>query len=789
MRILRAEFQKALTVRFFSVLIIAVVANFFLFRHNLSSTYSFYTQTAYISAQRDVMAMEPERRLPYLRERVRLLDACIQWETEAEPVISKDTKSYWDSYTSGTYLLYTDEIYSERFLFRDLLWEVQQIDSHSQVILSILEEARAKTSVSIFTEPDSFSYRDQVMIVARFQDLLRITPTYDMSAGVVHFQASALTDLIGLISILLFCTEVAVRDQTSGTLPILKTTANGRLPLIGAKLVCTAVLSFLIVGFLWGANLCYCWFSFGLGDLTRPVQSLPGFSTCALTLTVGEYLILFFLLKWVLYTLVGMLCLTAGIFWQKTMPTWLTVGTFLSVGYILSKVISPISAWNILKFANISTWIFSTQWLSEYRNLNILGYPVSVFTFSWVLICVILITVPPLLCSLFCRAAPFVMPQPRFRLPKWVPLQGRSTSLFGHELWKILWECGAMGVLILLLLINLQAPRAVSYDTNELHCRNYMEQLSGPLTEEKRAYLEAEAMRFSQIRQRIAQLRKAYASGELSETELNGLLPPLERAVMAEQVLLERVYPQLERILQLENVGNEAWFVYAPGYEYLFGLDPRHSKDGSTALVVAGIILCFSNVFPIETSSGTLPILTVSKKGRAASAWCKLTVCMIITVVIHIIAQIPDYRYVLRNYGFPDLGAPLCSIAGFSGWKDTVSILEGLILFEFLRLTAAMCVTAAVLLLGIWSKSHLISLSVSTGILLLPLLLHLLNVPILDHTSFLMPLSGACLHSSEEPLFLSILYYGANDLLGITALVLIIQYAKQGYCVSTQKIA
>ena len=781
MRILTAELRKTLTLRFFSVLLIAVFANFFLFRHNLINSYSFYEQKAYIAAQQDVMAIPENQRLSYLQEKVKLLDACTQWETGIDPVISEDMQSHWDIYTSGAYLQYTEDLFSERFLFRDLLQEVQQTANHTQTIESIIEEARTKTSVSIFSEPDSFSYRNQLAAIDRFEDLLHITPVYDMSSGVLHFQTSAVTDLIALVAILLFGTEMAIGEHKSGILPILKATRKGRLPLVSAKLVSTAFISFLIACILWGTNLGYCAASFGLGDLARPIQSLPGFTTCSLEVFVGEYLILFFLLKWVLYALAGILCLAAGVFWQESMPTWLTVGGFLGVGYILSQVISPISTWNILKFVNISNLIFTTEWLSEYRNLDFCGSPVEVFTASWVLILVISVLTIALLYWLFCcRNVPAIR-QPQFRIPWWVPFQGRSTALVGHESWKLLAECGAIGVLVLLLLVNIQEPRTISYDTNELHYKNYMERLAGPLTEEKRAYLESEAMRFEGIHQQIVKLRKDYAAGELSETDLNSLLPPLERALMAEEILLNRVYPQMERILQLKDEGKEAHFVYEPGYSYLFGLNAQHSKAGAAALVVAGIILCFSNIFPIETSSGMLPILNVSKKGRTASAGCKLAICICITVIIFFIAQIPDYRYVLKNYGFPDLNAPLCSIEAFAGWHDSVSILEGLVLFETLRLVAAICVTAIVLLLGVWTKNQLITLSISVSVLLMPVLLNLLNIHFLDKVSLLMSLTGSDIMTSNYPKITMLSHYGIVSLLTVLSVASIIRYAKRGY--------
>ena len=57
MRILTAELRKTFTLRFFLVLLIAVAANFLLFRHNLSGGYSFYGQEAYVALQKEVITM------------------------------------------------------------------------------------------------------------------------------------------------------------------------------------------------------------------------------------------------------------------------------------------------------------------------------------------------------------------------------------------------------------------------------------------------------------------------------------------------------------------------------------------------------------------------------------------------------------------------------------------------------------------------------------------------------------------------------------------------------------
>ena len=143
MRILTAEIRKTLTLRFFLILLIAIAANFLLFRHSLQGTYRMYDQEWYLTAQQEVLEMEASARLPALQERYRMLDACQAWERYdsmaqqgyADPAdITAEMLEFQEVYESGAYLRYTDNLYSERSLVRDLLSDVQRVADHTATL-------------------------------------------------------------------------------------------------------------------------------------------------------------------------------------------------------------------------------------------------------------------------------------------------------------------------------------------------------------------------------------------------------------------------------------------------------------------------------------------------------------------------------------------------------------------------------------------------------------------------------------------------------------------------------
>ena len=791
MRILTAELRKTLTLRFFLILLVAIGANFLLFRHSLRGSYMMYEQDQYLTAIREVMDTEDSARLTMLQERYDLLEICQDWERYdrmaqdgyADPAdITEEMKKYQAVYESGEYLRYTDNLYSERSLVRALLSDVQRIADHTTTLEAVIKEAKMKTSVAIFAKPGTFSHRSQLATIEKFESLLYIQPQYDISDGVLKAQQSTVTDLIALLMILFLCTEMVVTEHKNGMLPILRATRKGRLPLILSKAAVTFVLALFISGALWLVNLGYCAGVYGLGDLSRPVQSLDGFTASTLELSVGQYLLLRFVTKWLLYGIVGLLCLVMGLVWQGAMPTWLTVGGFLGVEYILALTIAPISSWNILKYVNLSNLIFESNYLAEYRNLNFFGYPAEVLLVSYLLLVLALAACVAVLCRLFCRKKIRTLPRPKLRLgwPKWLPRPGKSVHIANHENWKLLIECGALLVLALFLALNLQEPRIVSYSTEELYYKNYLEVLAGPLTEEKDAYIQSEMDRFAGIRDQMAQLQQDVADGKLSQNDLEHLTMPLERALKAEEVLNDRILPQRDRLLAMKAEGKEGWFVYEKGYSYLLGLD-YHEKTGAATMVLAAIILCFANLYPLETTSGMLPLLNVYAKGRRRTAATKLLLCALVTTVLFCMAQIPDYRYVVKNFGFPVLNAPICSLEYFGVWSDALPIWGGIAVFELLRLVSCLTATALVVLLSVWVSNQIITMSVSAGLLLLPMLLHLLDITFLDKVSLYLPLTGTELLCWQESFGKMLAYYGILFAAGSAAVVLTLTYAHNGY--------
>ena len=150
MRILTAELRKTFTLRFFLVLLIAVAANFLLFRHNLSGSYSFYGQEAYVALQKEVIAMGDEG-YAYMQEQVELLNACMDWETYESFAqqgftmeITEEMLKYQAVYEKGEYLRYTDYLFSERSLHNTVFRLMEQAQDHKLTLQNAIDDAKQR---------------------------------------------------------------------------------------------------------------------------------------------------------------------------------------------------------------------------------------------------------------------------------------------------------------------------------------------------------------------------------------------------------------------------------------------------------------------------------------------------------------------------------------------------------------------------------------------------------------------------------------------------------------------
>ena len=143
-----------------------------------------------------------------------------------------------------------------------------------------------------------------------------------------------------------FLASLLRHEKDTQMLKYIHTLPNGRAKTALIKIIAINLSVFCSTILLYGSNLLYCKILYGLGPLCRSIQSVPAFNQSTLQITVGEYLILYLLIKSFVAIIIGDLVMLVIIL-PRT-PYWgylILLSLFLSQA-IIHQIIPGSSKWN-----------------------------------------------------------------------------------------------------------------------------------------------------------------------------------------------------------------------------------------------------------------------------------------------------------------------------------------------------------------------------------------------------------------------------------------------------------
>lgn len=197
-------------------------------------------------------------------------------------------------------------------------------------------------------------------------------------------------------------------------------------------------------------------------------------------------------------------------------------------------------------------------------------------------------------------------------------------------------------------------------------------------------------------------------------------------------------------------------FVYDLGYERLFGItEPDSGLIGGIKLVVV-LTLCLSGVFSMEYKTGMVKILASTQKGVKETVLYKLFISIIISIILFILAYIPDIVLIGRTYGFDGLLSSLSNLPSFECFKY-FSILGYIILLFTTRLIVCLAVSCVILAFSLLIRNTSYTAIAAICILDGPPLLHLLGVHMFDHISLIPFLNTNTYYLFSQNIYVSFL--------------------------------
>lgn len=621
---------------------------------------------------------------------------------------------YEEMYRDKSYTLYTDSLTMEYRLFSQLVNEYDTVEGYSEFLDGVQTKATQLAGISIFQNDETGYDLKNIEVTAMvYAGLDETAIDYFPQKGLYTAISYAFTDLILLASMLVLALLLVRQERDSGLLSLVRSLPGGRLQTALAKLGSFALSLLAVLVLLYGVNLAYCAATFGLGPLSRTIQSVPALMRCTMQITVGQYLFRFLLAKWAGAFVMGLWVMLAALIARRATAGWAAalVGPLVMFG--IRAAIPATSRLNVIKYANLASLLQTNELLGNYRNLYWFGSPIGLPLVEWTAAALYGGVLAFSFCWVFARAQ--LLPAAKRGFMLGLRHKTHATSVYKEEARKLLLLNGAGLVLAAFVGFGIyQGVTAESYiGADEIYYAYYMNHISGPFTQESYDWLEEQGEEFEPM----LEAQRQVAAGALSSDALLAFSALQQKYSVYTQVINQNINYYLKE-------HPDAWLVYESGYRELFGFTGQADVQ-DTLLAGLACVLCFSGLFAMERRGGMETVLCVTPRGRKRTVRAKLLMSGAAAFVIAVGSCLPHLIQVLRDYGLPALFAPAMSISEFESLPVFVTLSDVLLFWFLCRVAACLCMAAITLTLGHLFGNLLPALFVSAVGYCLPALLSL----------------------------------------------------------------
>lgn len=618
---IRCEIRKLLQRSYTRIILLVLVAAnaLLVWNQQLPGTEQYYNMDArHILSLYAALPEEPEQALKALEQRNDSLLASIIQETDAG-------------------VLLTPDIYTERKLFSNVIERVEPI-AHYDAILNEIDENAETLLLTGRYEPNSFGYRNILKSQEQYRGLTDVQPEILYSGAIELLPGGRITDFVVILLCLLVGLELICSERITGTMALIKPTFQGVYPLIAAKILAGLFLALTGTFVLYGTNLVIGLIRCGMISLKAPIQSVFGFLRSPWEISIAMYILGFFCMKSLWASSVTAIVYLSCSIGNRVLES---CGIFLltcAPSLVMQKsVLSLLSTGNTVGL------------FSEYRNLNLFGWPISSFS-----VCILVMMLVSAVCfgftaAIHIRSSPTVPDRKRKQFRK---TRRFSVNLLLHEARKLFLLNGAIWVLIVLIAVQLLGY--LNFDAwispQERLYMQYSEKLSGPADQEKDAFIAGEAARFAELHGKMDEYSHALSSGQMKQEAYEALCSGIMRQLDSEEVFL-RAKDQYDR---MKRLGYD--YVCQTGYERLLGPEGQRDAVVLAIRLMLALILGLASIHSIETESNMVFLLNSvpCKRDSLRMKWILATVYAIAAAVI---TFVPHLLAMIHGYGLPGLSA------------------------------------------------------------------------------------------------------------------------------------
>lgn len=729
-RLLPFELQKVWCSRSFVLLTCALLAvnTFFLWytslggegEPQLSAYKSFQAYTAGMSeAEKKACVEEYKQTMDGIAHVCNIL--ALQNNEMGSFFAVEERRTHPGLYESGEYLRYTDSPEREEAFANELYREVQKVAGYEDFLKSVQESRNVLAGISIFAvqEEEDFSFRNIEKSAADYEGLTSEGVRWTPAKPVVSALESPLTDILLILSTVLFTGSLILEEKQKGLILITHSTRYGLDHSILARLLALLIHCLSMPVVFYGVNCLYFGLRAGWCDMTARLQSLAPCLESSLPVTIGEYLLLSVLTKGLVLFGAAAMLTAVCIFSGNMVVPYFTEAAFWTASWALYEWIPGASGWSPLKAFNLYGALRTEKLYGAYCNLNLWGHPFSRAVLSWLGVGAAVLGGMVLSFAAFRQGRRLQI----FRERKRLSFRFRPyTCLFRYETYKIL--IAGHGLVILLAFGVLtgyyELTRTYNPSVQEQYYQDLMLQLEGEQTDDKRLLIVAEEARYREAFAELERIEEAVDSGMLDQET--------GRSMKTKWQGITAFYSAFQRAEQQHRFADEHGesCIYDTGYLYLLGV---RGEDGLNVflLVTLGIILAFSHVISVEYQTGAGAIIYATARGKGSITAHKVGVCLLAAVIFLILPFVCRMFSVSAAFPIRGLFLEARSIPFYRGWLPGIPAVVLLLAKLFVQMLSGVFLTLVVLVFSARCRNHIRALFVSFLVLCVPVMLTVLG--------------------------------------------------------------
>ncbi len=673
---------------------------------------------------------------------------------------------------------YAKEGYSDGDLYNILYEAVDYFNNYPHNIEKIINRSRTKIiEYNLQKIPsDTYVYKYQNTIISTYKYLPDyINLNFEYIRGWDTFFNYNAVNVFTFLALIVICSVVFTQEKNCGILPILRVSKNGKAKTAFAKLVSVFIITTLVVLLFTLSSFLTVYSISGYSSTGNAIQAIKDFTFCPYIYTIGEFFIILVLQRLLTFCLFSCTVVFLSLIFNSYTLNFAVSLAFLGINILLNNI-NYSSSNNLFKNLNLVNTSNLTAFYKDYPALNIFEnvvHYIPFLTFVFSIICIFLFFI-----SVIIYAKTPSLFSVKIKLPKYkrffslsISLRQRKKrklpSVFASELYKTFISSRLIWLVLLLFVFKVfiayntfQAP---SYYSDGAY-KEYMLQLTGEMTDEKRQFLNDEGSYINNIIEKYSEMNDGYFKGTVSEEEYISYMSEYKYANL-HTVAFKRVNMQAQYIDKMGTKGENAWFVYDTGW--LTMLLPTFDPT-----LYAAILLLFSQVFPTEfnkkSSDGSFAsILRTTKYGRSKTFWAKVLSSFFSAFSIALLWTLTDMFLILNTNLLCAASAPLRSIQAFEYLPFNISILHYTVLLIFIKCLAFAIFGAICCLLSANLKKIIPTLTAAVILTLAPSLLASFGLKEFSNFDFvsLTKVSVFLLNINRNTAFIIILTIGSALLL------------------------